>query len=142
MTEKSDNRPNAANQRGDRQMKTENGDERRTEPRFPVARTGKLFREQAHRSEIARTRNVSRGGALLELHGERPIAVGERVELIIAWTDEALLPRESMTSAVVVRAEATETGTQSVALRYDTPEAPHVVLDWAKSPGAAVAQAA
>jgi len=78
--------------------------ERRRFPRRRVERGCKLFRAATRTYVAARTCDVSDGGALLAVEGN--YEVGERVDLVIAWDWETVLPATALMPARVVRAEA------------------------------------
>jgi len=78
--------------------------ERRRFPRKRIDRSCKVFRIATKKYAAARTCDVSEGGALLTVEGQ--FAVGERVDLVIAWDWETVLPATALMPARVVRAEA------------------------------------
>ena len=78
--------------------------ERRRFPRRPIDRACKVFRAATKSYAAARTCDVSDGGALLAVDGE--FVVGERVDLVIAWDWETVLPATALMPARVVRVEA------------------------------------
>ncbi len=66
-----------------------------------------------------RTRNVSAGGALLELSYPIRLRAGDRLELWFAERAVALLREDARRAGVVVRATAAEAG-QALAIAFDT----------------------
>lgn len=78
--------------------------EKRRFPRRQIDRTCKVFRAATKSYAAARTCDVSEGGALLTVEGE--FVVGERVDLVIAWDWETVLPATALMPARVVRVEA------------------------------------
>lgn len=97
--------------------------DRRGNKRFAVERPGKVFRRSTQRYALALTRNLSRGGALIETDAERPFACGELVDLAVAFGDGSVLPSSTLVRAIVVRVEPGVDGRQNVALRYIAPSA-------------------
>ncbi len=77
--------------------------ERRRFPRRSIDRACKVFRIATKQYAAARTCDVSEGGALLAVEGE--FAIGERVDLVIAWDWETVLPATALMPARVVRAD-------------------------------------
>lgn len=92
--------------------------DRRRDRRFPLTRPGKVFRRSTQRYATAVTRNLSLGGALLEVDAERPFASGELVDLAVAFRDDAVVPSSSLVRAIVTRVEPIDRDRQTVALRY------------------------
>lgn len=99
------------------------GAERRRNKRFSVARPGKAFRRSTQQYAPITSRNLSVGGALLEVQTQRPIGVGELVDVAIAFRERPVLQSESLVSAIVTRAEPVQDGRQTVAVRYIEPVA-------------------
>lgn len=97
--------------------------DRRRNKRFAVARPGKAFRRSTQQYAAVISRNLSVGGALLEVQTERPIGVGELMDVAIAFRDRPVLQSESLISAIVTRAEPVSGGRQTVAVRYIEPVA-------------------
>ena len=78
-------------------------DDRRVFPRFDMSRPCKVFHPASGRVLAGRTRNLSAGGALVELDTPRDFVPGDRLELAIAWTRRAVLPADALVEAKVVR---------------------------------------
>lgn len=97
--------------------------DRRRNKRFPVARPGKAFRRATQQYAAVMSRNLSVGGALLEVQTARPIGVGELMDVAIAFRDRPVLQSESLVSAIVTRADPVSEGRQTVAVRYIEPVA-------------------
>ena len=51
--------------------------DKRAHKRFAVERPGKVFRRSTYQYLAARSRDLSLGGALLEVESDRPITAGE-----------------------------------------------------------------
>lgn len=94
------------------------GEERRRNKRFRIARDGKVFLPAARQYLSAQTRDLSVGGALLEVETDRPLSPGEAVQVAVASTDSALVRDDAMVHAVIVRARALGGRRQSIAVRY------------------------
>lgn len=78
-------------------------DERRIFPRFDISRPCKVYHAASGRFLAGRTRNLSAGGALVEVDTPRDFAPGDSIELAIAWTRRAVLPADALVEAKVVR---------------------------------------
>lgn len=81
-------------------------DDRRQFPRFDISRPCKLYHAATGRYLPGRTRNLSAGGALVDVDTPRDFAEGESLELAIAWTRRALLPADALVEAKVMRTVA------------------------------------
>lgn len=92
--------------------------ERRRHRRFNVARPGKIFRRSTQQFVPASSRDLSFGGTLLELQADRPVAVGEILDVGLAMNSKAILPEAALIRGIVVRAKMTSPTTQLVAVRY------------------------
>ncbi|HZW09171.1 MAG TPA: PilZ domain-containing protein [Phycisphaerales bacterium] len=93
--------------------------ERRRHERRPVERACKLIHPSSLRYLAARTRDLSSGGALLELPAERPLAVGDRVDVLVDWDSRGLVSRGSTVGATVVRVGDSGPERQSVGVEFD-----------------------
>ena len=92
--------------------------DRRTHRRFGVQRPGKVFRRAAQQYAPVTSRDLSFGGALLEIESERGFNVGEVIEVGIALTRQAIVPSAALLSGIVVRSHAIGEHRQLVAVRY------------------------
>jgi len=81
------------------------GGDRRIEPRAELKRTVKVFQPRARRFLVGRTVNVSDHGMLLELDSPTPMSVGEALDVVIAWDRPAVVRRDQMAPATIVRTE-------------------------------------
>ena len=97
--------------------------DRRRHKRFPVARPGKLFRRSTQQYAPVRTLNLSFSGALLEIQSERPIVVGELIDLGVAFRDRTVVESKSLVQGIVARVETLAADRQRVAVRYIQPSA-------------------
>jgi hypothetical protein len=92
--------------------------DRRTSHRQPVTRACKLFRPGSLQYASARTINLSEGGALIEVVSPRPVGVGEKVELGIAWTSSPILSADAFRTARVIRVSEIGADTLQIALQF------------------------
>lgn len=92
--------------------------DRRGHKRFGLARPSKVFRRATQTFIPALTRNLSRTGALVELSAARPMRPGEIVDIAVAYRRDALVMKERLVQAIVVRVDAIDEARQAVALRY------------------------
>lgn len=92
--------------------------DRRTCKRFSVQRPGKVFRRAAQQYAPVTSRDLSFGGALLEVESERGFNVGEVLDVGIALTQQAIVPSAALVSGIVVRSHAIGEHRQLVAVRY------------------------
>lgn len=67
-----------------------------------------------------KTRDVSAGGALLELDYPTLLPLGRTVKIAVAWEKEALVTSSAMIEATVVR-NLGHGGRQVIALQFDEP---------------------
>ncbi|MFG0283083.1 MAG: PilZ domain-containing protein [Phycisphaerales bacterium JB039] len=93
--------------------------ERRAHDRRDLSRPCKVFLKDALRYAPGTTRNVSDGGALLEVGPSRPLSPGDPVDLLISWTGQAVVRAESMAPARVVRVIESGHDRQLVALSFE-----------------------
>lgn len=92
--------------------------DRRSHRRFGVQRPGKVFRRAAQQYAPVTSRDLSFGGALLEIESERGFNVGEVIDVGIALTQKAIVPSAALVRGIVVRSHAIGEHRQLVAVRY------------------------
>lgn len=92
--------------------------DRRRHKRFNVQRAGKVFRRSTQQYVPAGCKDLSFGGALLEIESERSIGIGEIVDVGLAMSNKAVVPSASLLRGIVVRSEALGEQRQLVAVRY------------------------
>ncbi len=92
--------------------------DRRRHKRFRVQRAGKVFRRSTQQYLPAGSRDLSFGGALLEIESERGVGIGEIIDVGLAMSSKAVVPSASLLRGIVVRAEAIGEHRQLVAVRY------------------------
>ena len=91
--------------------------ERRRHPRQPTDRAVKVYHEPSRRYRGGVARDLSAGGALVELHSGRRLMPGESVRLTMAG-HRGLARHDEMLKAVVVRGGTSTSGRQFVAVRF------------------------
>jgi hypothetical protein len=77
--------------------------DRRRHARDPVTRPCKVLHAAAARYIAGETRDVSPEGVFITVESPREIAVGDRVEILIAWNDRGLLQERDARQGRVVR---------------------------------------
>ncbi len=92
--------------------------DRRSHRRFDVQRPGKVFRRANQQYVPVNSRDLSFGGALLEVESERGFDVGEVFDVGIALTQQAVVPSAALIRGIVVRSFAIGEHRQLVAVRY------------------------
>lgn len=98
---------------------TDNGMNRRKHTRLPLNCGVKVYDPFSRRYRAGVTRNVSAGGALLELHGSLYARPGQRLDVAVDWTgSRPLVPSAEMASAIVVRVDTSNATVPLVAIRY------------------------
>jgi len=97
--------------------------DRRRDKRFSIARPGKLFRRATQQYAPVTTLNLSSSGALVEIQTTRPLAVGEIIDLGVAFRDAALVSSKSLVQGFVARTRSLADNRQIVAVRYVQPRA-------------------
>ena len=92
--------------------------DRRSHKRFNVDRPGKIFRAANRQFVPACSRDLSYGGALLEVETERTFNEGEVLEVGLALNSRAVVPSSGLIRGIVVRSHALGEQRQLVAVRY------------------------
>ncbi|MBK7406389.1 MAG: PilZ domain-containing protein [Phycisphaerales bacterium] len=93
--------------------------ERRQYERRTFDRACKLLHEPTLQFMAARTCDLSSGGALLELSHHRRLNLGDRVDVVIDWTNRGIVDRQAMLGATVVRLAGNEGLCQQVGVCFD-----------------------
>ncbi|MEQ8844311.1 MAG: PilZ domain-containing protein [Phycisphaerales bacterium] len=105
----------------DEQLQTQGPDrDRRRFRRLPVDRVGKVFVRRALRYLPVRALDVSLGGLLLEVKTDRPLHVGEMIEVIIGDQQSAVVADDDVVEARIAHVRAGADGTQRVGLAFAT----------------------
>ena len=95
--------------------------EKRLQPRQAMTRQVRLRDRRSQRPRPAILRDLSDGGALLEIRGLEYLSVGDRIEVAADFqTDHVRLARGRVAPAVVVRRCGTEV-TPMIGLKFTTP---------------------
>ncbi|MFI4915459.1 MAG: PilZ domain-containing protein [Phycisphaerales bacterium JB060] len=92
--------------------------DRRRFRRTTVNRAGKVFVRRALRYLPVRALDVSLGGLLLEVKSDRPLMVGEMLEVIIGDGSRAVVDAEDVVEAHIAHVAIAEDGTQRVGLAF------------------------
>jgi len=77
--------------------------ERRRYERVSMNRACKVLQAATHQYMAAQTRDVSQGGALLEIKHRRTLSVGDAVDVLIDWQGQGVLRTAATEPAQVVR---------------------------------------
>lgn len=94
--------------------------DRRSHKRFGVKRPGKVFRRSTQQFVGAVSRDLSWGGAMLEIDCERPFSVGEVIDVALALGTGTVVSSQSLLSAIVVRSTPIAQHRHAIAVRYLT----------------------
>jgi hypothetical protein len=93
--------------------------DRRVHPRQVIVRPCKVFHRPTQKYLSATTSNVSAGGALLEIVSARPIQLGDRIDVGVAWSRSPVLLEDALVEASVIRTCTLGNQRQEVAVRFD-----------------------
>lgn len=93
--------------------------ERRRYPRRKIDRACKVYCPATRRYIAARTCDVSDGGVLLIMESSQPMAVGDRVEVVIAWDWAPVLPATAMLPARIIRSAPVDVGRTAIAVAFE-----------------------
>jgi len=91
---------------------------RRYHTRHNVTRRCKVIQRDTMSYSQATTRNLSEGGALLEVHSLRPLSSGDEIEVGIEQDESGFISQGDLIYARVVRATEFGEGHQLVAVEY------------------------
>ena len=94
--------------------------ERRQTMRQPVIRRCRIRDRRSLLFASGITQNCSKGGVLVGLPVPRPLAIGDAVEVLVAWAGDALVQANAPTHGRVVRIEDHQ-GEQRIAVAFDEP---------------------
>jgi hypothetical protein len=100
---------------------TGDGSERRQHARAVIDQPAKVFHRGSWRYIAARTRDLSDGGVLLELPADRPLAVGDMVDVAIGRSGVGVLKSDEFVWARVVRVSASSRGGSLAAVSLTRP---------------------
>ncbi len=93
-------------------------DDRRFHDRRTVCRRCKVIHRDSLHFANALTRNLSEGGALLEVDSHRPLSPGDEIEVGIEQDERGFIAAEELIFARVVRAGSFGKGRQLIAVEY------------------------
>ena len=93
--------------------------DRRRHERHAVEKACKIYDPASRRFAPGLTRNISRSGALVTIQWARPLAEGDPIDIIIAWSPRPLLPADSMVRARIARSLSATGEVQTVAVEFD-----------------------
>ena len=96
----------------------QNDMDRRRFRRSPVNRAGKVYVRRALRYLPVRAVDVSLGGLLLEIKSERPLMIGEPLEVVIGDGSSAVVGTDDVVEARIAHVRVAEDGTQHVGLAF------------------------
>lgn len=97
--------------------------ERRKHERRDLKRPCKILHTPSFRYMAAYTCDVSQGGAMLELSQHRPLAVGDKIDVLVDWNEQGLVSQQAMLPARVVRLDRREGLRQRVGVQFDREQA-------------------
>ncbi|MBX9736643.1 MAG: PilZ domain-containing protein [Phycisphaerales bacterium] len=92
--------------------------DRRRHARLNMTRPCKVVVRSAQRFLAARTTNVSVTGALIEVLADRPLSVGEVIDVAISWNDAPIVRSSELVTAEITRALVGPSGTQTIGVRF------------------------
>ncbi|MEM8834427.1 MAG: PilZ domain-containing protein [Planctomycetota bacterium] len=111
------------------QISLADGAERRRFPRQLATKPCRIRFENLPSLDRGETRDVSSGGALIRVGGDRPLRVGDEIDVVIVWRDDALVPLASMTPALVRRVSRDDEERQLVGVEFRVPQRVQRSLD-------------
>ena len=97
------------------------GRERRRHERVSLDRPAKIFHRGSWRYIAARTRDLSDGGVLLEVPSDRPLAVGDMIDVALGRPGVGVLKGDEFVWARVVRVSESGRGTSLAAVSLTRP---------------------
>jgi hypothetical protein len=95
--------------------------ERRRFERTPTVRPCKVRDRRMLLFSAGQTCDVSQGGLLLRVDRARPFAPGDQIDVVVAWSHDALVRGESMTRATVRRVTPMDCHHQAIAIEFESP---------------------
>jgi hypothetical protein len=97
------------------------GGDRRRHERRAVDQPAKVFHRGSWRYIAARTRDLSDSGVLLELPSDRPVAVGDMIDVALGRSGVGVLRSDEFVWARVVRVEPSSRGGTLAAVSLTRP---------------------
>lgn len=104
----------------ERSQSAESAAERRQDVRHATIRRCRLRGRRSLLFASGITQNCSKRGLLIGLPSPRPLALGDCVEVVVAWDGDVLLRANSASTGRVVRIEERD-GEQRIAIAFDDP---------------------
>ena len=95
--------------------------ERRKFERTPTVRPCKVRDRRMLLFSPGQTCDVSQGGLLLRVDRARPFAPGDQIDVVVAWSHDALVRGEAMSRATVKRVTPMDCHHQAIAVEFETP---------------------
>ncbi len=93
--------------------------DRRHHARLPLGCAVKVYDPIGRRYRAGVTKNISAGGALIELHGSLYARAGQELGVAIDWsTTHPLIGHNDLSTAIVVRVDTTNATAPTVAIRF------------------------
>lgn len=92
--------------------------DRRRFRRTSVNRAGKVFVRRALRYLPVRALDVSLGGLLIEVKSDRPLMVGEPLDVIIGDGSQAVVDGDDVIEARIAHVKVDDDGSQRVGLAF------------------------
>jgi hypothetical protein len=93
--------------------------DRREHARLILTRPCKIYHIASRRYLPGFTSDVSDGGSLIAVKSDRPLVIGDVVDVAIGWERGAVIAAGDMVRAKVVRISDLPSSGQAVALRYE-----------------------
>ncbi len=93
--------------------------ERRRHERLEIKRPCKVLHAPTLRYMAAKTCDLSPGGAMLELSHHRPLAIGDKIDVLVDWDQSGVVSRQMTVAATVVRLGEHVGLRQRIGVAYD-----------------------
>lgn len=106
------------NRGGPASDRTSVSEDRRQHTRLDLARPVKVYLPQARQYVAGATSNVSVGGAMLDLRSNRPLGIGDYVDVGVQWHSAAVLRAEQLVQSRIVRVQTRTDGSQRLAVAF------------------------
>lgn len=96
--------------------------ERRRFPRHSIVRPCKIRDRRNLLFSGGRTTDLSVGGALIRVDRARPFRAGDEIDMVVAWSDSAVVASEHMLRATIKRVLPIDYHHQALAVEFAIPE--------------------
>jgi len=100
-------------------LKIDSENERREHARHRVVRLCKIRDRRSLLFSPGQTCDISVGGAMLRVDRARPFSVGDEIDMVIAWGNDAVLTGDAVVRGTIKRVTPIDHHHQSVAVRFD-----------------------